>query len=342
LDVGFFFLQSTKKYDTMMTSQDALALKERILNGYQITKDEALELVRIEDKEVLYQMADDIRRHFLKNDFEMCSIINARSGKCSEDCKWCSQSAHHNTNVEVYPLIASPVAVAMARDNAKQGVAKFSLVTSGRTLSQTDVDKSCGIYNDIRREVDIHLCASMGLLNKAQLQQLADAGVEHYHCNLETAPSFFPTLCTTHTTEEKLQTIQWAKEAGLGICSGGIIGMGESEEQRVEFALALREIGAESIPINILNPIEGTKLAGKTQKLTEEEILTTFAIFRVVNPTAKIRFAAGRQEIAHVMDKALRCGMSAALVGDLLTTLGSSVAEDVEMLEKNGYKIVRS
>jgi len=325
----------------MTTSLDVTALKERILEGYQITMDEALALVNLDDKELLYQLADDIRRHFLKNDFEMCSIINARSGKCSEDCKWCSQSAHHDTNVEVYPLISSPVAVAQARDNAKHGVAKFSLVTSGRTLSQGDIDKSCGIYNDIRREVDIHLCASMGLLTKAQLQQLASSGVEHYHCNLETAPSFFPTLCTTHTIAEKLQTISWAKEAGLGICSGGIIGMGETQEQRVEFAFTLRDIDAQSIPINILNPIEGTPLAGNTQKLTEEEILTTFAIFRVVNPKAKIRFAAGRQEIAHIMDKALRCGMSAALVGDLLTTLGSSVAQDVEMLERNGYDIVR-
>lgn len=325
----------------MMTSHDAAALKERILNGYLISQDEALELVKIDDKEVLYQMADDIRRHFLKNDFEMCSIINARSGKCSEDCKWCSQSAHHNTNVEVYPLISSPVAVAQARDNAKYGVARFSLVTSGRTLSQTDVDKSCAIYNDISKEVDIHLCASMGLLTKAQLQQLANAGVEHYHCNLETAPSFFPSLCTTHTIAEKVQTIGWAKEAGMKICSGGIIGMGETEVQRVEFAFTLREIGASSIPINILNPIEGTPLAGKTVKLTDEEILTTFAIFRIVNPTAKIRFAAGRQDIAHMMDKALRCGMSAALVGDLLTTLGSSVADDVKMLERNGLNIVR-
>lgn len=325
----------------MITKTEAQQLTERIIGGYQITKDEALELVKLEDKEVLYQMADQIRSHFHQNSFEMCSIINARSGKCSEDCKWCSQSAHHNTSVDVYPLISSAVAVAQARDNAKHGVAKFSLVTSGRTLSQSDVDKSCSIYNDIKKEVDIHLCASMGLLTKQQLRQLAESGVEHYHCNLETAPSFFASLCSTHTIEEKIQTIAWAKEVGLGVCSGGIIGMGETEEQRVELALTLREIGAESIPINILNPIEGTPLAGTTQKLTEEEILTAFAIFRVVNPTAKIRFAAGRQEIAHIMDKALRCGMSAALVGDLLTTLGSSVAEDVKMLNDNGYQIVR-
>ena len=324
-----------------MTLADVTALKMRIQNGYLITSEEALTLIKIDDKEILYRMADEIRQHFLGSDFEMCSIINARSGKCSEDCKWCSQSAHHHTDVEVYPLIASPAAVALARDNAKHGVAKFSLVTSGRTLSQADVDKSCGIYNDIRKEVDIRLCASMGLLNKAQLQQLADAGVEHYHCNLETAPSHFPKLCSTHTIEEKIQTITWAKEAGLEICSGGIIGMGESEEQRIEFAFTLRNIGAKSIPINILNAIKGTKMEG-TPRLSDEEILTTFAIFRIINPTAKIRFAAGRADISHIMEKALRCGMSAALVGDLLTTLGTTVAEDVAMLERNGYHIVRS
>lgn len=325
----------------MMTTQDVAALTARIKEGYQVSYEEAMELVKMEEKNLLYNMADEIRRHFLKNDFEMCSIINARSGRCPEDCKWCSQSAHHDTNVDVYPLIASPVAVAQARDNAKYGVAKFSLVTSGRALSQKDVDKSCQIYNDIRKEVDIHLCASMGLLTKAQLQQLRDSGVEHYHCNLETAPSHFAKVCSTHTIAEKKQTIQWAKEVGMGICSGGIIGMGESEEQRVEFAFALREIGAESIPVNLLNPIEGTPMHG-TEKLTDEQILTTFAIFRIVNPKAKIRFAAGRADIKHMMDKALKCGMSAALVGDLLTTLGTSVAEDVKMLEDNGYKIVQN
>lgn len=317
---------------------DFKTLTQKIIDGYQISQAEAREIAAAPDKEALYSAADTIRKHFMGNKIDTCSIMNARSGRCSENCKWCSQSKFHSTNIEVYPFVALQDALAEAHDNDSKGVGKFSLVTSGRTLSATDLDKACEIYRTIGKTMKIRICASMGLLTKADLQQLKDSGVEHYHCNLETAPSYFPTLCTTHTIDEKLQTIKWAQEVGLKICSGGIIGMGESMDQRIELAITLRDTGVVSIPVNVLNPIEGTPLAG-TAKLSDEEILTTFAIFRLINPTAHIRFAGGRNLFAHIAEKALQSGVNAALVGDLLTTLGSKVADDKEMFKRCGYSL---
>jgi biotin synthase len=221
-------------------------------------------------------------------------------------------------------------------ENRQKGVERFSLVTSGRALSNSNVKKACSIYRAISQKSDIHLCASMGLLSFDALQQLKSAGVEHYHCNIETSPSLFSSLCTTHTFEEKVNTIKAAREAGLLICSGGIIGMGETMEQRIEMAIALQQLEVNSIPINILNPIEGTPLSGN-QMLSDEEILTTIALFRFINPRAHIRFAGGRNLIAHIQSKALRAGVSAALVGDYLTTIGTNIDEDKVLFQSAGF-----
>ncbi len=180
----------------------------------------------------------------------------------------------------------------------------------------------------------------MGLMYKEQLQELKDVGVEHYHCNLETAPSHFEKLVTTHTMEDKIQTIGWAKEVGLSICSGGIIGMGENMQQRIELALELRKVGADSIPLNLLQAIEGTALEGQAG-LTDEEVLTTFALFRIINPKAQIRFAGGRISIAHLQKKALESGISAALVGNLLTTVGTTVEDDLKLFSDMKLEIIR-
>ena len=223
----------------------------------------------------------------------------------------------------------------MARENSRQGVEHFSLVTSGRALKPKQVQEACKIYEAIGKESEIALCASMGLLRKPELQKLKEAGVGRYHCNVETAPSHFPNLCTTHTFEEKQRTIREAQEVGMKICSGGIFGMGESMAQRIEMAFALREMNIDSIPINILNPIEGTPLAGSAP-LSDDEILVTIALFRFINPTAHLRFAGGRNLIFHIQEKALSAGVSAALVGDYLTTLGASVEQDKAMFKRLG------
>ncbi len=313
-------------------------LKNKIISGYEILLDEAICLVNTEHTAELCQASFEIMKHFCGLDFDMCSIINAKSGKCSENCKWCAQSAHHNTGIETYDIVDKKLAIESALSNSKQGVRRFSLVTSGKYVTDAELDKYIEIYRKIRNHSDISLCASMGLLTKSQLQRLKDAEIEHYHCNLETAPSYFKQICTTHTIEDKLQTIQWAKETGLKICSGGIIGMGETMGQRIELAFALKKIDVKSIPINILNPIEGTALQG-TAPLTDDEILKTIAVFRFINPDCYLRFAGGRLLIRHLQETALKSGMNASIVGDLLTTIGSNVEEDKRDFTNAGFSL---
>ncbi|MBK3517011.1 biotin synthase BioB [Carboxylicivirga marina] len=311
-------------------------IKKRLLNGGVISQAEALALAKIDNKEGLYDLANTIRQHFKGDYMELCSIMNAKSGKCSQDCKWCSQSMFHNTNVEEYELVDLKEAENLAEENAQKGVDRFSLVTSGRVISNKNLDQLCGVYRKINQKSSIHLCASMGLLNRQQLDKLYDSGVSHYHCNIETAPSFFPEMCSSHTIEDKVKTIKAARDAGMGVCSGGIIGMGESMEQRIEMAFYLAELGIESIPINVLMPVKGTKLA-EIEPLSDEEILTTFALFRLINPMANIRLAGGRSLITRIQDKALKAGVSAALVGDYLTTIGTNIVQDKETFKDAGF-----
>lgn len=313
-------------------------LKEKILNGGQITREEALLLCKETNKQALYQAGGEIRDEMAGKRFDTCSIINARSGRCSENCKWCAQSSVFRTNIEEYELIDEQTCLRMAKLNDEYGVDKFSFVTSGRALSDRNIDRLCDYARKIRKSSDLQLCASMGLLKKAQLQKLLDAGITRYHCNLETAPRYFSTLCTTHTPAEKIETIRAAQEIGMEVCSGGIIGMGETMEDRIDLALTLRELNVKSIPLNILNPIPGTPLEG-TLPLSDDEILTTVAIFRFIHPRAYLRFAGGRMLIAHIETEAIQAGINAAIVGDLLTTVGSKVLEDMEKIKKLGYSI---
>ena len=313
-------------------------LEKKIEEGYRPDYDEALSLMRSLSLEDLCALAHALRLRYQGKRVDMCSIMNARSGKCGEDCKWCSQSRFHHTDIEVYPLVDAESALREAVHNASKGVSRFSLVTSGRALSPADAERICAIYRRIGSECPIKLCASLGLLNREQLFQLKESGVTRYHCNLETAPSYFPQVCTTHTIEEKLQTIEWAREAGLEICSGGIIGMGESEEQRVEFALAIRRTGAVSIPVNILNPIPGTRLAGMPP-LKAEEVIRAVAMIRILNPEASVRLAGGRSRIKAVEPELFRCGISGSIVGDLLATTGSDIDTDKAMFLCLGFEL---
>jgi biotin synthase len=263
--------------------------------------------------------------------------MNARSGRCSEDCKWCAQSAHHGAECEVYPLVSADEAVAQARHNAAKGVRRFSLVTSGRTMSPAEVRQAAHIYKAIAAACpELQLCASMGLLGREELQVLYDAGVRRYHCNLETAPSFFPALCTTHTTEDKIRTLKAAREVGMEMCSGGIIGMGETREQRIELAETLHELGVKSIPVNVLSPIAGTPLEG-LEPLPDDEVVHAIAMMRIINPDAHIRLAGGRERIGHLQRRLLHGGVSACIVGDMLTTAGSDIDTDKKMFADEGF-----
>jgi len=301
-----------------------------------ITPETALELYFADE---LFALADAIRCEHFGNTIETCSIVNARSGRCSENCKWCAQSAHFIASEKEYPFLALDEVLHQARATEAAGVQRFSLVTSGRSLDDADVDAACRCFEEIRRDIPrLQLCGSFGLLGRAALERLRDAGMTRYHCNLETAPSRFHKLCTTHTVEEKITTLQAAKSLGIELCSGGIIGMGETPQERIEMAFALRDIGVNSVPINVLQPIAGTPLESEPP-ISQDDIFRTFAIFRIINPIAQIRFAGGRAAFADKMETALACGVSAAIVGDMLTTIGSNVNEDFETFRRLGYDV---
>lgn len=315
-------------------------LKNKILEGGRLTADEALSLCGIESGqyEQLLNAAEEISRAFCPRDFDSCSIINARSGKCPENCKWCAQSAHFKTNIDTYPLVSREECLKTAEVNRKAGIKRFSLVTSGRKMTGKDLDTVCSYYRDLKREGGLELCASMGLLDKDELRKLHEAGVNRYHCNLEAAPSHFSTLCTTHTMEDKIRTILAAKEVGMEVCSGGIIGMGETRRQRIELALELLRVEPASIPINILCPIPGTPLENQ-EPLNEEEVLLTFAFFRMIHPGATLRFAGGRAKLSRETQlRALRIGMNGGVMGDMLTTIGSKVEDDKRLIAEGGYR----
>lgn len=315
---------------------DLSQLLNILIDGNNITDEQAYQLSEV-DSEALFSVAAEVTQKNFDRRFDSCSIINAKSGRCPEDCKWCAQSAHYNTGCEIYDMIPEDECLAMAKANAEAGIRRFSLVTSGKRLSGKSLDKICYLYNKIQSTCNIELCASLGLLSKDELQKIWDCGVRRYHCNLESAPSHFVKLCTTHTIEDKIATINAAREIGFEICSGGIIGMGETENQRIEFALTLRKVDPLSIPINILCPIAGTPLEGTTP-LSEDEILRTVAIFRLLHPQAYLRFAGGRMKLStEGQIRAMKIGINGGIVGDMLTTIGSTVERDRNIVSAAGY-----
>lgn len=314
---------------------------ERIIGGGPAaTPDEAVMLDKECSTESLCEAADRVREKCCGGHLDTCSIINARSGRCSEDCKWCSQSRFYATGVNEYDIVDSEEAISLAADNERRGVRHFSLVTSGRRVTPEHIGRFCSVFRAMRERCPkIGFCASMGLLGREELQALKDAGVKRYHCNLETSSDYFPTLCTTHTHADKLRTIAAAREVGLEVCSGGIIGMGESLRQRLQLVAEAYAAGAVSIPVNLLNPIAGTPL-GNMPLLSEDEIVRSVALMRLVAPQAVMRFAGGRARLSQqTTRRILRGGMNGVMVGDLLTTVGNSVDDDFRMFAEMGFNL---
>ena len=296
-------------------------------NAY-VSRGEATTLAAAADLDELCDGADYICTELMGREVDSCSIVNARSGLCGEDCKWCAQAVRHHTGCNTYEHLDDESILAAGRVNAREGIRRFSLVTSGRALSDADVDRFCETYRKLTAETGLYLCASMGLLTEAQLQRLAAAGVKRYHCNMETSREFFPTLCTSHTPDDKKATIRAARKAGMQVCSGGIIGMGESLAQRLDLAFELAELDVVSVPMNILNPIPGTPLEN-TPLISEEDILRTAAVWRFILPDKAIRFAGGRKRLSHKsMLRMLRGGINGVLMGDMLTTVSNNIASD--------------
>lgn len=316
---------------------DLHTLEQKVLQGEAITREEALWLYH-QPLDELCAAADRLRQQFRGNAFDLCTIINAKSGLCPEDCRFCAQSAHNHTGAEVYPLLSEETIVQAALKNQAQGVLRFSIVTSGKRLSQEEVEVLCRVIQRIRRDCSISLCGSFGLLNETQYAMLKKAGISRIHNNLETSRRNFPNICTTHTFDDKVAAIRAAQAAGLTVCSGGIMGLGETEEDRIDMALTLRELGIKSVPLNLLNPIPGTPMEG-TKRLTSDDMRRIAAVYRFLLPDASIRLAGGRGLLPDKGAGCFRSGANAAISGDMLTTAGITVETDLALLDKLGYEV---
>ena len=317
---------------------DVLKLAEEIIGGRRLSHSEDKSFFIAADLAQLCKGADMIRKHFKTDRAELCSIINGRSGKCSENCKFCAQSAHNCTGVKEYGFLDEERIIAECRHNAEKGVHRFSIVTAGKTLSDDDFEKALSAYRRMNEECNIELCASHGFLTEEQFRKLCDAGVTRCHCNIETSRRNFPNICTTHTFGDKIACIKRAQTAGIEVCSGGIIGMGETWEDRIDMADTLAELGVVSVPINALMPIKGTPFE-HIERLTENDILRTVAIFRYILPETHIRLAAGRNLMTDCGKQAFLSGADSTITGDMLTTSGNNIKDDVVLLKSIGYSL---
>jgi len=315
------------------------ALAREIIAGRRLKAADPLMDLVTADLEELCRGADLIRRELCGDSADLCSIINGRGGRCSENCKFCAQSAHHATNCEEYGFLAPEAFLADCRRIAEKGVNRYSIVTAGRTLAGADLETAVESYRLMHEACpEMVLCASHGLMTEEDLRRLKEAGVTMYHANLETSERFFPEICTTHTYEDKKEEIRRARAAGLTICCGGILGMGETWQDRLDMALLLAELSVESIPLNFLIPVRGTPL-GDRERMHTDEITRCVAIFRYLNPTADIRIAAGRSYFDDGGAVLFRSGANATLTGDMLTTVGNNTAQDRVMLQELGFTL---
>jgi len=319
------------------------AAKITTSDNWCISREQSLALVPNRPEEImdLLSCANKIRQRFKQQQMFKCGIVNAKSGLCAEDCAFCAQSVHHQCRIEVYPLWDSTELIEAGLRLATAGVNHYSIVTSGTALNADEIDTVCRAAETLRKKTDMKLCASLGLLTEAAARKLRAAGIMRYHHNIETARSHFDQICTTHHFAEDLDTLQAAKAAGLEICSGGIFGMGESWEQRVEMAMILREMDVDTIPINFLNPIEGTRLGGR-KTMPPLEALACIALFRFIHPRRDITICGGREiTLKDLQSWVFFAGANGLMIGNYLTTKGRSIPVDLEMIADLGYSDAR-
>lgn len=302
-----------------------------------VTRDEAITLSMLPNRCNLDILSlANMGRAVFAPGFFTCAIINAKSGLCPENCAFCAQSAHHDAKIEVYPFVDESTLLDKAQAAARAGVKRFGIVTSGTSLAEKDVAPLCRAVEKIISRTGISVCASLGLANPERIRQFKASGIERYHHNLETASSFFPNICSTHAYEEDIATVQAAKDAGLEVCCGGILGLGENWEQRIELAFTLAELNVDSIPINFLNAISGTRLENMP-KLEPGEALRAIAIFRLVNPARDILVAGGRTHVLGELQSWLyAAGANGMMSGDYLTTSGPGFVKDQDMMRALG------
>lgn len=298
--------------------------KQELLRLYNLGLDELLKL----------------SSKYVKDEIEFCSLINARNGKCSQNCKYCAQSSHYRTHIDSYPLVKIEEVRKAALDAKSHKASRFAIVTSGKTPDESDFDKMLEMIKEINKIEGLNSCASIGILNEEQAKKLAQSGLKRFHHNINTAKSYYPEVCTTHTWQDRLDTCKLVKKYGMELCCGVILGMGESVEQRVEMALELAEIQPNSIPINILMPIPETPFENYLDKIDEENVLRTLAIFKIANPNSILRFCGGRMRLSEENQrKALNTCVEGIMVGNYLTTIGKNPDDDIKTVEELGKTI---
>ena len=313
------------------------ALTEKIISGGSITKSEALELVNAPLDELCYE-ADRLRKHFNGDEFDMCAILSVKGGRCSENCKFCAQSSCSSASIDSFEVRNEDYVAADAKKYDGIGVARYCQVSSGRRLNKKEVAQIAENIKRIVKETNLKPCVSLGLIDREDLELLKEAGLQRVHNNIESSPEFFGNLCSTHTTDDKIKVMKMVHEAGLELCSGGVFGVGESWQDRIDMAFALTEIQPESIPINMLKPIKGTPMEDR-EMIGEDELRRIIAIFKFILPKSFIRFAAGRDVLEDSGMKCFTGGCNATITGNMLTVKGVSMEEDLKNIKALGYKL---
>jgi biotin synthase len=315
--------------------------KSKILSGQSLTEDDAALLAATGAKDLpnLFCAAEGVRKKYRGDAVELCAIVNAKSGACPEDCFYCAQSSKNKSAVDIFPLIGRDVMLSKAAEAKRGGVRRFSIVTSGRKPGKKELKEIAGTFEGIRK-IGLRTCASLGLLNRDELCYLRDHGLERYHNNLETSERFFPFICTTHCFSEKIKTIEEARSVGLSLCSGGIFGMGETWQDRIDLAFTTQALGVDSVPINFLNPIKGTRL-DHLAPLSSNEALKVISIVRLILPQKEIRVCGGRiQTLGNRHAMIFKAGADSVMTGNYLVTTGRTFDDDLKMLKEEGLSLL--
>jgi len=318
-------------------------LKSRVLAGGNISPEEALRLNSIQDtatRDLFLSAAHEITLRFRSSQPDLCSLVNAKSYLCSEDCGFCSQSAHYKTGVKRYPLMSPEEILGQAKKCEANGIQSFCVVTSGETLSDAEFEQVLATFRLLSGKTRLRLDGSLGNLTAEQIRKLRAAGMRRFNHNLQCSREFYPEIVSTHTYDERMETLKFLKANGVEVCSGGIFGMGETAEDRIRLAFELKAYDLHCLPINILNPRPGTPLEGR-QAIDPAEIVKTVAIYRFIHPKANIKLAGGRELNLGVyfQEKALRGGANGFVVGGYLTTAGNPIQEDLDILRRSGFSM---
>jgi len=324
----------------IQTKRDWKTLAENVIGGYQVTEEEALAIVQANDEEVLeiLNAAYLIRHHYFGNKVKLNMIINTKSGLCAEDCGYCSQSIISDAPIEKYGWLTKEKIVEGAQESIRRKAGTYCIVASGRRPTDREIDHVIEAVQEIRQTTELKICCCLGFLNEEHAKKLSEAGVHRYNHNINTSKGNYENVCSTHTYEDRVDTVEKAKESGMSPCSGAIFGMGESDLEAVQIATTLRQLDADSIPCNFLNPIEGTPLEGQKQ-LNPRKCLKLLSMMRFVNPAKEIRMSGGREVNFRSLQSLGLYAANSIFVGDYLTTAGQEPTADWDMIKDLGFEI---